>query len=144
MYFQRCHKLEENNYQALLGLAISNDLTGKYQQSSNFYQQAIVRFPANIKLRNNFALSRLLAGDFEQAIGELNQFAFGPESSVRMRQNLALAYGMIGDDDAAFQVASLDLPPDIVENNIKYYAFIRNSKDTENVLQRLIAHPEVQ
>lgn len=131
VYFQRCQEREPENETALLGLAISDDMSGDRHSSEIYYRKAIAANPENPKVRNNFAISLILSGNYKAAIKQLNQIAFGPKSHMQIRQNLALAYGLKGDDAAAAQVASLDLPPHAVDNNLKYYAFLRGMREND-------------
>lgn len=138
-YFRQCYRLDENHRQALIGLAISEDLAGNALEASLFYKAAIGLSPFNLNLKNNFALSLILADKIDEAIEILNHVAFGPTASSQVRQNLALAYGLKGDEVAAAQVAALDLSPRAVQNNLRYYAFIRHMSDKEALRGLLLA-----
>ena len=139
-YFRQCYRLNKKHGQALIGLAISEDLAGNSDEAVKFYKDAINLSPYDLDLKNNLALSLMLKGKFDEAIEMLSHVAFGPNASPQVRQNLALAYGLNGDEMAAAQVAALDLPPRTVQNNLKYYAFIRHMPDKEALRSLLLPH----
>jgi len=124
-FFSQCLSLDENHENALIGRAIAFDVSGRSDLALSFYAKAISKKPEDIGLRNNYGLSLLMAGKPDAAVAEFGKIAFTEFSTVQVRQNLALAYGMIGDMNAARQVSSLDLSPDIVASNLKIYEHVR-------------------
>lgn len=106
------------------------DQQGKYGEARDYYQRALKVSPGNVAILNNLGMSYALEGDLKQAETVLKQASASPEGQKepRLRQNLALVVGLQGRFDEARQIASADLAPEQVEENMAY-------------LQRMLAQP---
>jgi len=138
-FFAQCLQMDPDNEAALVGRAIAYDAVDQSSLALVFYRRAIAQRPDEAGLRNNYALSLLVAGQIPAAIKELAAIAFTDKSTPQIRQNLALAYGLIGDVTAAAQVAALDLSPELVASNLKYYDYIRFLPDKTALKSLLFA-----
>lgn len=118
------------DWKAYSALGSSLDQQGKYSEARNYYQQALKISPGNAAVRNNLGMSYALEGNLKQAETVLKEASVSPEgkSEPRLRQNLALVVGLQGRFDEARQIASADLPPEQVEENMAY-------------LQKMLAQP---
>ena len=105
-------------------LGVAQDMVGRHDLAQQSYRHGSDMAPANVGLRNNYAMSLALAGDFGDAVGKLAEIA-GPEAPPRYRLNLALAYGLAGDDAKAAATARQVLDEGSVQNNLAYYALLR-------------------
>ena len=70
-------------------------------------------------------MSLALAGQPAEGVRILREVAGLPGASPRVRQNLALAYGLLGRDDDARAILQIDLPPNEVDDNLRYYRTLR-------------------
>ena len=110
---------------ALNGRGVAMDMQGDHAAAQDAYAQALAVRPNNHLVESNLALSYLLEDRYTDAIEILERLSLDRDSTPRIRQNLALAYGLRGDTAIAGQVARLDLDPEMVENNLRYYEIIR-------------------
>lgn len=119
--------LEKNPHDivALNGRGVALDMQGDHAGAQVAYDAALAQRPNNHLVESNLALSYLLEDRYNDAIEILERLSLDRDSTVRIRQNLALAYGLRGDTNIASQVARLDLDPEMVENNLRYYEIIR-------------------
>lgn len=106
------------------------DQQAKYGEARDYYQRALKLSPGNVAILNNLGMSYALEGDLKQAETVLKEASASPggQKEPRLRQNLALVVGLQGRFDEARQIASTDLPPQQVEENMAY-------------LQRMLAQP---
>ncbi len=110
-------------------LGVAHDMLGAYPAAETAYRAGLALDPANAALNTNFALSLAVTGKYEEAIRQLAPIALGPLATARQRQDLALIYGLAGERDKAREVASLDLDPGAVRQNLDFYERLRGLHD---------------
>jgi len=118
------------DWKAYSAMGSTLDQQAKYSEAREYYQRALKISPGNVAILNNLGMSYALEGDLKQAETVLKQASASPEGKKepRLRQNLALVVGLQGRFDEASQIASTDLPPQQVEENMAY-------------LQKMLAQP---
>lgn len=118
------------DWKAYSAMGSTLDQQAKYSEARDYYQRALKISPGNPAVLNNLGMSYALEGNLKQAeavLKDASQSAEG-KKEPRLRQNLALVVGLQGRFDEARQIASADLPPDAVEENMAY-------------LQKMLAQP---
>jgi Flp pilus assembly protein TadD len=105
-------------------MGVAQDMAGRHDLAQQSYRHGTEIAPANVGLRNNYAMSLAMSGNFADAVAELHQIA-GLNAPPRYRLNLALAYGLSGDDVHAAETARQVLDEASVQNNLAYYALLR-------------------
>jgi Flp pilus assembly protein TadD/cell division protein FtsN len=105
-------------------LGVAQDMSGRHDLAQQTYQHGLDLAPANLGLRNNYAMSLALSGDFADAITRFAEIA-GPAAQPRYRLNLALAYGLAGDEAKAAATAREVLDEASVKSNLDHYALLR-------------------
>jgi Flp pilus assembly protein TadD len=105
---------------SVLGSALAQQ--GKYAEARQHYQTALSMRPGEISIYNNMGMAYMLEGKLDSAEQTLRQAMAlpGGTDEPQLRQNLALALGLQGRFDEARDMASRDLPPDMVEANMAY------------------------
>lgn len=118
------------DWKAYSAMGSSLDQESRYSEARDYYQRALKISPGNVAILNNLGMSYALEGNLKQAEATLKDAAASPQgkSEPRLRQNLALVVGLQGRFDEARQIASADLPPEQVEENMAY-------------LQKMLAQP---
>lgn len=117
-------------------LGSAYDEQGLYQKARAQYQRALASDPQNLSVLNNLGMSYALEGNLKQAEATLRQADALPTSASepRIRQNLALVVGLQGRFDEATKLASEDLPPEQVEENM---AYLRKMLSQPNTWQQI-------
>jgi Flp pilus assembly protein TadD len=110
------------DWRILSALGSAYDQNGRYADARGQYQRALALQPNEISVTNNMAMSYALEGNLKQAESVLRQAMSAPggKDAQKIRQNLALVVGLQGRFDEARQIASEDLPPEQVEENMAY------------------------
>jgi len=113
------------------------DQQGRYADARGNYDQALKQSPDNVSILNNLGMSYALEGNLPQAEKTLRSAYALPKGKAqpRLRQNLALVVGLQGRFDEARQIASADLPPDAVEENMAYLQKMLSQPNTWQQLQ---------
>jgi Flp pilus assembly protein TadD len=106
-------------------IGYSLDLVGDHKQAQASYVAGLALNPDDKVLRNNYGLSLTLSGNYPKAIEVLTALAQEPDATPRNRENLALALGLSGDAASARAVAAHDLGPTEIQNNLRYYDYVR-------------------
>lgn len=103
-------------------LGSAYDEQGLYQKARAQYQKALADDPKNLSVLNNLGMSYALEGNLAQAEATLRQADALPRSATepRIRQNLALIVGLQGRFEEATKLASENLPPEQVADNMAY------------------------
>lgn len=103
-------------------LGSAYDQQGLYDDARKSYQKALTLDANNLSVLNNLGMSYALQGNLKEAEKVLRQANGMPKaaSQPRIRQNLALVVGLQGRFEEASDIASRDLPPDQVEENMAY------------------------
>jgi Flp pilus assembly protein TadD len=115
------------NLVAINGEGVALDLLGRHLDAQARYRQGLAENPDERTLRNNLGLSLVFTKDYDEAVAILTRLAQEPDATARNRQNLALALGMEGDSSDAKMVAAHDLDDASVENNLRYYDYMRGA-----------------
>jgi Flp pilus assembly protein TadD len=123
--FDRAAEIEPENNRGYNGAGIALDLLGRHGEAQNRYVTGMEHAPESVPLRNNLGLSLALAGDLEEAVSWLEAVADRDDANARTRQNLALVYGLSGNEDGARRAGLEDLSAAEVENNLAFYARLR-------------------
>jgi Flp pilus assembly protein TadD len=105
--------------------AMALDLQLRHRDAQAIYEEGIVKFPDDRALRNNYGFSLILSKNYADAVRILEPLAREPGATRRNRQNLALALGLEGRAAEANAVAGQDLDDKGVENNQRFYDFVR-------------------
>jgi Flp pilus assembly protein TadD len=119
------------DWKTLSALGSSYDQQGRYAEARAQYERALASSPANASILNNMGMSYALEGDLPKAEGILRQATAAPGAAKlpRLTQNLSLVVGLQGRFDEAREIASRNLPPQQVEENMAY-------------LQKMLAQPD--
>jgi len=120
--------------QSALGSALAQE--GKFDAARQHYQAALALKPGEPSIYNNIGMSYLLEGKLDLAEQTLRQAMTlpGNENEPQLRQNLALALGLQGHFKEAREMASRDLPPQLVEANM---AYLKRMLAQQNTWQQL-------
>lgn len=121
-----------------LGSAL--DQQNKFDEARRHYAIALESKPNELSVLNNLGMSFMLEGDLKKAEATFRQAVALPngDREPRLRQNLALSVGLQGRFDEAREIASRDLPPEMVEANLTY---LRSMLSQPNTWQQLKASP---
>jgi Flp pilus assembly protein TadD len=114
-------------------LGVVLDMGGDHRQAQELYRDGLSHGPDSLALQNNLGLSLAMTKDYPEAIAILRSVASHPSATARNRQNLALVYGLAGQNEAAEQVARMDLDESSVKNNVAYYGVLRALSDEERI-----------
>ena len=118
------------DWKTLSALGSTFDQQGRYEEARAQYSRALQASPDNVSVLNNLGMSYALEGNLPKAEGVLKQAAALPGAArqPRLAQNLSLIVGLQGRFDEAREIASRNLPPQQVEENMAY-------------LQKMLAQP---
>ena len=127
----------ENNWKVYSALGSAYDQSGKHGQARAAYQRALVEQPKKVSIHNNIGMSYILEGNLTQAEAALRAAQKLPEGEFNqtLRQNLALSVGLQGRFKEASEIASRDLPPDQVEQNLAFLKRMLTQKNTWQQMQ---------
>jgi Flp pilus assembly protein TadD len=126
----------EANWKNYSALGSGYDQMGQHAKAREAYNKALQLKPNEVAVHNNIGMSYILEGDLKQAEASLRQAQKLPEGEFNqtLRQNLALSVGLQGRFDEAREIASRDLPPAQVEENL---AFLKKMLNRDNTWQKL-------
>ena len=105
-------------------LGMMYDRQERYDDARESYERALALSPENPSVINNLGLSLAQSGQLDTAIETLEALVRGEESTLQARQNLAMLYVIRGDLLRARALASQDLPPDRVDQNLAAYGLM--------------------
>ena len=125
----------EENLTALEVVAVDNwelyalkgliyDHIGRFSDAQRLYNQALQFSPRNVSVLNNLSISLAQSGKLDEAISLLSGLVNSEYTNPQLRQNLALLYGLKGDFEKASVLASEDLPPETVTENLATFQMI--------------------
>ncbi len=122
----------ETNWKVYSALGSAYDQTGEYTKARAAYQSALAQQPQKVSIHNNIGMSYILEGNLKQAEISLRAAQKLPEGEFNqtIRQNLALSVGLQGRFKEASEIASRDLPPEQVEQNLAFLKRMLNQKNT--------------
>lgn len=126
----------ETDWKVYSALGSAYDQTGEHSKARDAYQAALAQNPQEVSIHNNVGMSYILEGDLKQAESSLRAAQKLPEGEFNqtLRQNLALAVGLQGRFNEASEIASRDLPPEQVEQNL---AFLKQMLNQQNTWQQM-------
>jgi Flp pilus assembly protein TadD len=104
---------------------VALDQLHRHAEAQQAYRTGLTGYPNDRALRNNLGLSLAMSRDFREAETILRTLASEPDATPRARQNLALVLGLEGDDAGARRVAEADLDGAALDNNERFYAYVR-------------------
>jgi Flp pilus assembly protein TadD len=119
--FEKALELNPDNTKARSALGVALDYLGEHKKAQENYLAVLDKEPQNLAALNNLAYSHILAHHYGEAIKLLEPHVKNPSATPALRQNLALAYGMSGMEADARRIASMDMPPEKVEETLDYY-----------------------
>lgn len=103
-----------------------DDMRGNHALAERAYRKVLSMAPDDQAAANNLGLALMADGDPAGALAVLAPLAKDPPSAMPvLRHNLAMAYGFLGRDGEARALLVLDLPPEAVESDMKYYGWLR-------------------
>jgi Flp pilus assembly protein TadD len=125
---------------AMNGRGVALDMLGRHDEAQAQYRAAMTAAPGDLAVQNNLAMSYALTGRIDEAVAILEAINATGVASVQHRQNLALLYGLQGKTAKAEALASRDLPPEEVAQNMAAYATFQHLYEGD----RPPAAPKVQ
>ncbi|HUX78881.1 MAG TPA: tetratricopeptide repeat protein [Alphaproteobacteria bacterium] len=134
--FDTALKLNPRNATAYNGYGMALDMVDEHETAQLNYRAAMELNPTNISYESNLALSLALCGNVTEAIHILERIVRSPDVTPRVRQNLALAYGLAGDMKMAKKIGRMDLPDDIVMNNVNYFESIQQTRQYSGLVPK--------
>jgi Flp pilus assembly protein TadD len=122
----------ENNWKVYSALGSGYDQMGKHAKARDAYQNALAQQPQEVSIHNNIGMSYILEGNLKQAESSLRAAQKLPDGEFNqtLRQNLALSVGLQGRFQEASEIASRDLPPEQVEQNLVFLKRMLNQQNT--------------
>lgn len=110
---------------AYAALGVAENLLGDGSAADKAYRAGLAIASGDLGLLNDLGLSQALQGNYDAAVATLRRVASSPQATARHRLNLALVLGLAGRTQEAARVASIDLDPRSVRDNLAYYAELR-------------------
>jgi Flp pilus assembly protein TadD len=102
-------------------IGVTMDQHGRHKDAQAYYARALEHSPDNPKVLSNLGLSLALSEQPERAEETLRRAAAAPGADIRVRQNLLVVLGVQGKFAEAEEIAGIDAPPDLVQDNIAYF-----------------------
>lgn len=121
----KAYALSPDDPKVLLLLGVAKDVSGEHSEAQAWYRRGLAAAPSDPALTANLALSLALSGDYTSAIATLQPVAMATGGSPQGRQTLALIYGLKGNLAEAARLNRIDLDDASVEQNLAYYATLR-------------------
>jgi Flp pilus assembly protein TadD len=121
---QRVSKLTPDDWEVYTIFGMLYDRQENYELAREHYARALGLSPDNPVVLNNLSLSLAQAGRLDDAIETLEKLAYGEDSTLQARQNLAMLYVIRGDLESAHKLASEDMSPDRVRQNLSAYQLL--------------------
>jgi len=138
-HFKKAMEMAPQDYRPYLGLGVAYDLMGRHEEARETYETGLEASPGNIDLKHNLGLSHVLAGEVEAGLALLREVVASKGAGPQHRQTLAMGLALSGDEEAAADVASLDLDPDSVKRNLAYFRTLRAMRDPAQRLRSIQA-----
>lgn len=111
---------DAHDWRSRSALGVALDALGRFDEARQAYTEALAIKPDDPGLLTNMGVSHLLAGEPEAAEQILRQAVALPNAPPESRQNLAIAIALQGRFDEAERLERVDLPPQIVAQNMQY------------------------
>jgi Flp pilus assembly protein TadD len=129
---ERATASSQADWKTYSALGSAYDQQGRYGEARAQYERALALQPNEMSVLNNMGMSYALEGNLakaEQILREANGMP-GSGQEPRIRQNLALVVGLQGRFEESKQIASQDLPPQQVEENLAYLQHMLSQPNT--------------
>ncbi len=136
-YLRRADALQPGDWKILSAQGVTLDKLSRHGEAQRYYESALSVSPDNPTILNNYALSEAENGRIEAAENLLRRAVQQPSATAQMRQNLALILGLQGKFEDARKYASLDLPPDLVNENMEALKMMVNEPSPWEALKEL-------
>lgn len=120
-YLDQARAKAPQDWEVLSAVGVVYDYQNRFGDAQQAYLEALAAAPNNPVVLNNLALSQAQSGDLAGAIDTLRKALEQPGSTAQIRQNLALMLALSGDLQGAERLARVDLPKDMVRDNMSYY-----------------------
>ncbi len=111
---------DAHDWRSRSALGVALDQLGRFDEARQAYQEALAIKPDDPGLLTNVGVSHLLSGEPEAAEPLLRQAVALPGAPPEARQNLAIAVALQGRFDEAERLERIDLPPQMVADNMAY------------------------
>jgi Flp pilus assembly protein TadD len=121
---QQVSTLTPDDWEVHTMFGLLYDRREEYEIAREHYLKALELSPDNPTVLNNLALSLAQAGRLDDAIETLEKLAYGEDSTLQSRQNLTMLYVIRGDLESARKLASEDMSPDRVQQNLSAYRML--------------------
>ncbi len=136
-YLRKAETLSPKDWTILSAQGVTLDKMNRHGEAQRYYERALEASPDNPTILNNYALSEAENGQIDVAEDLLRRAVQQPSATAQMRQNLALVLGLQGKFADARKYASLDLPPDVVDANMKALKMIVDEPSPWDALKEL-------
>jgi Flp pilus assembly protein TadD len=117
--FQKVLAQKQNDVEALNGMGIAYDISGRHDVAQAFYKRVLALAPSNKQAHNNLSLSLALNGKPLVALARIAELSRSNLSDKTIRQNLAIIQYMSGYAKQALRTAMLDLTESQAQQNFK-------------------------
>jgi len=111
---------DPQDWRVRMALGIALDQAGQSDQARAAYREALAIKADDPGLLTNYGVSFLMTGENENAETILRQAAALPGATPETRMNLAVAIALQGRFDEAERLQRVDLPPQMVAENMAY------------------------
>ncbi|WP_181902145.1 tetratricopeptide repeat protein [Thalassotalea euphylliae] len=130
--------------QSYNGLGVAASWLQGYDVAEQQFRQALQLTPNQPGYISNLALNHMLQQQYQQGANLLYPLYRQGQSSAKMRQHLALALVKLDKVGQAQQVLAVDLTPDEIAQNIKYFEQVKAgaSTNTNALVPRLVTPVE--
>ncbi len=113
-------RADAQDWRSRSALGVALDQLGRFDEARRAYQEALAVRADEPGVLTNLGVSHLMAGEPAEAEEVLRRAAAAPNAPPAARQNLALAIGLQGRFAEAEQLERIDLPPQLVAENMDY------------------------
>lgn len=115
-----------NDRDVVMAEGMVDDMRGNHALAERAYRKVLALAPDDQAAANNLGLALMADGDPAGALAVIAPLAKDPPSAMPvLRHNLAMAYGFLGRNREARELLALDLSPEAVESDMKYYGWLR-------------------
>ena len=140
--FARAAELDPNSATPYAAVGALYDQQGEHAAAQQAYREALLRDPNRPATLSNYGLSLALEGNLVDAETKLRKAAGLPGATAQVRQNFALVLGLQGKFDEAREIAAIDAPEGVAEQNMEFLArLIGRNERLEQVSKRMAAPP---
>lgn len=138
--YRKVLAVDPNHALATAGLGAALDMLGDHAAAQATMRAGLDANPGDIGLSINLGLSLVMDGKVREGADMLLDVTRFPGAPAQARYDLALAYGLMGNDEEAARLLS-DLPKQAVEDNLRYYATLREGRATAAAVSTAVPTP---